>query len=127
MTQRQHDERGAVMVELAIVLPLLIMLLMGIIEFGRAYNTQISLQAAAREGARELALGKSDVEARVRSAALPVAVDSITHSAPCSATGDGQATVEVKVKNEFTFRIPFVPDLGAKTLSATAVMRCEPR
>ena len=57
MTKRRRDDRGAAMVEFALILPLLLMLLMGIIEFGRAYNTQVSIQAAAREGARELALG----------------------------------------------------------------------
>ncbi len=58
------------MVEFAIILPLLLMLLMGIIEFGRAYNTQISIQAAAREGARELAL-RHERRRRRRSASVP--------------------------------------------------------
>ena len=121
MKKPTRDDRGAAMVEFAIVLPLLIMLLMGIIEFGRAYNTQISIQAAAREGARELALhqSSSDVDARVRAAAPSVTSISQT---PCPATGDGQA--KVVVSENFTFGIPFVPSLGTKTLKATGVMRC---
>ena len=85
MKKPTRDDRGAAMVEFAIVLPLLLMLLMGIIEFGRAYNTQISIQAAAREGARELALHKSssDVDARVRAAAPSVTMTrSRTRRAP---------------------------------------------
>ncbi len=123
MKKPTRDDRGAAMVEFAIVLPLLLMLLMGIIEFGRAYNTQISIQAAAREGARELALHKSssDVDARVRAAAPSVTIDSISQT-PCPATGDGQA--KVVVTENFTFSIPFVPSLGTKTLTATGVMRC---
>lgn len=37
------EERGAAVVELAIVLPLLVAFVFGIIEFGRAYNTRIEL------------------------------------------------------------------------------------
>src|SRR5918994_316818 len=120
--RRRDDERGAAMVEFAIILPFLLMLVVGIIEFGRAYNIQVSLQAAAREGARELALGKSasDVEARVRAAAPSVSIDSISQT-PCPSSGEGQA--RVVISESFTFGIPFV-SLGSKTLTATGVMRC---
>ena len=66
MSRSRRDDRGAAMVEFAIVLPVLLLILMGIIEFGRAYNAQVSIQAAAREGARELALrhGSTEVEER---------------------------------------------------------------
>lgn len=46
------EERGAELVEFAILAPLLVMLLMGMIWFGRAYNTTQTLTRAAREGAR---------------------------------------------------------------------------
>lgn len=120
--RRQHDEKGAAMVEFAIILPVLLMLVVGIIEFGRAYNTQVSIQAAAREGARELALRRSaaDVESRTRAAAPSITIDSISQ-AGCPASGDGQASVAIT--EDFTFGIPFVP-LGTKTLTAEGVMRC---
>jgi Flp pilus assembly protein TadG len=119
---RSRDDRGAAMVEFAIVLPLLLVLVMGIIEFGRAYNTQVAIQSAAREGARELALRRSSsqVSAAVTNAAPSVSIDSISQS-PCPATGDGQA--RVTINESFTFGIPFVP-IGTKTLTATGVMRC---
>ncbi|MBT2532082.1 pilus assembly protein [Arthrobacter sp. ISL-48] len=50
------SERGAVAVEFAIVAPVLVMLLLGIMEFGRAYNAQASLSAAAREAVRVMAI-----------------------------------------------------------------------
>jgi Flp pilus assembly protein TadG len=53
------SERGAVAVEFALLAPVLIMLLLGIMEFGRAYNVQITLSNAAREGARVMAIGNS--------------------------------------------------------------------
>lgn len=113
-------ERGAALVEFAVVLPFLLMLVIGIIEFGRAYNTQLSLQSAAREGARALALGNSStaVTARV-GAATPVAVDQVTQ-VPCTTAG---GSASVTVRESFEFGIPFVP-LGARTLEATGVMRC---
>jgi len=45
-------ERGAAAVEMALVLPVLLFLLMGLIDFGRAYSAQIQLSQAAREGVR---------------------------------------------------------------------------
>lgn len=50
-----HDrkyERGAAMVEFALVLPLLLMLLVGIASAGLAYNHKLSLTHAAREAGR---------------------------------------------------------------------------
>ncbi|HEX6235571.1 MAG TPA: TadE family protein [Acidimicrobiales bacterium] len=122
MDDHRREERGAVLVEFALILPVLLMLLVGIIEFGRAYNTTVSMQSAAREGARELALRRSaaEVEQAVRDAAPSVEIDAVAQD-PCPATGDGEA--EVFVTEDFTFGIPFV-DLGTKTLSATGVMRC---
>jgi Flp pilus assembly protein TadG len=48
----RRRERGAVAVEFALVLPLLVMLLMGIITGGLAYSNSIGLANAVREGAR---------------------------------------------------------------------------
>ncbi|MCO4275103.1 pilus assembly protein [Pseudarthrobacter sp. HLT3-5] len=58
------SERGAVAVEFAIVAPLLVMLLLGIMEFSRAYNAQASLAAAAREGVRVMAISNNPAAAR---------------------------------------------------------------
>jgi Flp pilus assembly protein TadG len=106
------------MVEFAIILPVLLMLVLGIIQFGRAYNIQVSIQAAAREGARELALRHAAAVAGAVHANAPSASFSST---PCPPTGDGSATVVVT--QNYTFGIPLVP-LGTKTLTATGVMRC---
>lgn len=51
-----RSERGAVAVEFAFVLPILLMLVIGIAEFGRGYNTQIALTHAARESVRIMAI-----------------------------------------------------------------------
>jgi Flp pilus assembly protein TadG len=52
----RRSERGAAAVETAIVLPILLLLCFGIIDFGRALDAKIQLTQAAREGARVAAL-----------------------------------------------------------------------
>lgn len=49
---RAAGERGAAMVELAIVIPVLVILLLGIVTTAAVYNQKLSLTNGAREGAR---------------------------------------------------------------------------
>ena len=55
--RRTADDRGAALVEFALVFPFLALILFGIIEFGLAMNDYQSLRQAAREGAREAVVG----------------------------------------------------------------------
>lgn len=48
----RRDERGQALVEFALVLPILLLLVLGIIDFGRAWNLHQTITDAAREGAR---------------------------------------------------------------------------
>ena len=52
MRHRHNDERGAALVEAAVTIPILLLVAVGIFEFGRAYQTWQVLTNAAREGAR---------------------------------------------------------------------------
>lgn len=56
----RHSERGNAMVETAITMPLLLLLMVGIFEVGRAYETWQVLCNAAREGARMSVTPSSD-------------------------------------------------------------------
>lgn len=76
------SERGAAAVEFAILLPLLLMLVLGIIEFGRAYNTQLTLTNAARDGVRVMAIGNNPTAAAT---AVQTAAASISTTIPASA------------------------------------------
>lgn len=53
---RARNERGAAAVEFALILPVLLLILIGIVEFSLAFNAQLSLNQAAREGARYMAI-----------------------------------------------------------------------
>ena len=55
---RLAGERGAAAVEFALVLPLFLLLVFGIIDFSRAFNVQLTVSDAAAEGARALATGE---------------------------------------------------------------------
>jgi Flp pilus assembly protein TadG len=55
---RLRREDGQSLVEFAIVLPLLLMLVTGIIQFGFLFNKYITLTDAARNGAQTLAIGR---------------------------------------------------------------------
>ena len=52
MMRRAKSERGAALIEAAITIPLLLLISVGIFEFGRAWQTWQVLTNAAREGAR---------------------------------------------------------------------------
>lgn len=52
MTGRRRRSRGQGLVELALVLPVLLLIFMGIVDFGRAIYAYNSVSNAAREGAR---------------------------------------------------------------------------
>jgi Flp pilus assembly pilin Flp len=55
-----RDEDGAAAVEFALLLPLLVLLVFGIIEFGAAFNAKIQATNAAREAARLAVVGIDD-------------------------------------------------------------------
>ncbi len=50
MNANRRDERGAALVEFAIMLPILIVLLFGVIDYGRLLYTRITLHEAVQEG-----------------------------------------------------------------------------
>ena len=125
-------ESGAAAVELALVLPILLVLVFGIIDFGRAYNAKISLTQAAREGARVRALGADDAAtaSRVQLAAgfLPASSVSVAAGAPCPASPLPSDVATVTAMSTFTYATPIGALVGFAagpiTLSGTGVMRC---
>jgi Flp pilus assembly protein TadG len=54
--KRRKGEDGQALVEFALVIPLLLVVLFGIVQFGIMMNTYINVSDAARSGARQLAL-----------------------------------------------------------------------
>jgi Flp pilus assembly protein TadG len=123
---RHRDERGAAVVEFALILPILVLFVFGIVEFGRAYSARIELTGAVREGARAVALGKDGIAAT--QAAAP-GLDwrsggpgSVTPNA-CVGVATPPPDAIVTATYRFDYTIPLFRT-GSWTLKATGVMRC---
>jgi hypothetical protein len=72
---RQSSRRGQTLVEFALVLPLLLLIIFGVIDLGRAFYTSVVLSNMARTGARFAALNYSntsilDLRSKIREEAL---------------------------------------------------------
>ena len=121
-----QDERGAAAVEFALVAPLLLLMVLGIAEFGRAYHVQTTLSQAAREGVRVMALQNdpAGAVAATRAAAPDLTLTNITViPSSCVANGTAPAaTATVTV----TLRLAFATRLFGTgvTLTGRGVMRC---
>lgn len=116
-------DRGSAAVEFALVLPMLLLLVCGIIDFGRAYNARITLSHSAREAARVWALGGTATETTARAQSSAVGLSGVT--ATTTTCTFGQATT-VTVRASFAFATPLIGDLapGLTSLAAEGVMRC---
>lgn len=123
------DERGNALAEFALVLPLLMMLVFGMIEMGFALSAAQSIEAAAREGGRLASLQSTttaEVVDRVDQALVGVPLQSgpVVSVAPGGCAGREGQPVTVTVTGWQQLSIPFVVDRQVE-LSSEAVFRCE--
>ena len=119
------------MAEFAMVLPLLLILIFGLIEFGIAFNRAQAVEAAAREGGRLASLSTTTSEQiKIR---VDEALDGIPKDYPVdvvtgfSCFGRQGEEVHVTVTLRHNINIPLIPSLSPKTitLQSKAVFRCE--
>ena len=107
-TPERRSESGTALIEFAFVLPILLVLAMGMLDFGRAFHMKSLLDQAAREGARVAVVTSPDVdivESRVGDvlASGGIAPTSVTVDGP-----DAAQMVTVTVNATFTFITPGV-------------------
>ena len=152
-TFRRHDQRGSGLVEMALVAPLAISLMLGILTGGNAYFQKISLVDAARDGARYGASlkiapgGIADWRQAVRNRVATLSGGQVTADQVCAdlvtptgsdttcGVGDPQGAVSdptvltpasvVKVSVTKGTRIEFVFFTSSPTLSARIAARYE--
>ena len=139
MTRRRafvRADRGAAAVELAILLPVVLLILGGIVDFGRFFFTKIELTNAAREGVRAaiVTTGTPGPGATTRAlAALPgMATSSVRVTVTACTTGSlpVNAAATVGIANfkwlilEPAFKIIGGPSALPSVINATAVMKC---
>lgn len=133
---RRVDDRGAALVELGIILPILFLLVFGIMEFGWAYFQQLDLRHGAREGARLAAVNYKETAAPTAATQTTQIVDEL-----CERMDSGDATtvqidqvaggavggeIQVTVEKPLTQLTGFLDfALGGITLSSTVNSRIE--
>jgi Flp pilus assembly protein TadG len=123
---RLERQDGQAFVEFAIVLPLLVMLVMGIVQFGLAFHNYLSITDATRVGARAAAVKRTSGACAAATTAIQNTVSAeqwstISSRITCT-TPDGTDTgdqVKVIVKYPYSIGLPGFSASGDLTASAT--------
>jgi Flp pilus assembly protein TadG len=140
----RKQERGQAMVETAIALPILLVLMVGIFEVGRAYETWQVLTNAAREGARMAVTPTGSqvattalVREYILNGQLPkFATAAVVVNKDASITVNGAAVSASAVIVDYPFEFIMLQPIvrlvapgatvgGPLTMRATAIMRNE--
>lgn len=123
----KKNESGQALVEFALVLPILIALILGMIEFGWILNGEITLTSAAREGARTAIIYESATQAStavqnaVRNSSMSSSLTDVTASTSFDDTTN-TAIINATAKIKPIIGLFFNTDID---LSAKAQMRIE--
>jgi Flp pilus assembly protein TadG len=111
-----RGERGAAIVEMALVLPLLLALLMGILVYGQYFMLAHNVQQAANDGARASIIGLDAADRRAvagRAVARSLQAIGGTHSITVSETTEAiTVAVAFTVPHDSFLRSVFVPSPG---------------
>ncbi|QCJ44027.1 pilus assembly protein [Bacillus sp. S3] len=121
------SEKGQSLVEFALIVPVLILLLLGIMDFARIFHAYLTIDHAGREAARAASIGKTKSEAE------KIGIDSgssINLTKPNGSvtvtTGSPGANATVTITYPITFLTPVIGSIvGPITLTDTTVMRVE--
>jgi hypothetical protein len=134
---KTHRDRGAAAVEFALVLPILLLVIFGLIDFGRLLNAQVKTTEAAREGARAAAVaGLGDDHETAAENRVHIVDEDITVVSPstfCEPPYSDDEDATVHTEYEFAWITP-VGDIAALfggsgwgdpiTVTGTGVMPC---
>lgn len=137
--RRQRDERAAVAVEFALILPILFVLLFGIIQYGLYFWSAQGGASAAREAARRAAVGdmtsctefRTHVQDRIDSVGPGSATATVTRTYT-NGPGNTDSAVEVGdivtvgvTFNSIDLNIPLLPFVGDGRITQSADSRVE--
>ncbi len=135
MHRRRGHERGAAAVEMALLLPLLIIIAFGVIDFGRAFNAQVTLTQAAREGSRLAAVCNSSTPSTcgtvaTRTASAATNLSGVTSTiTTCAANAPVTADAVVTVQWTMHFSTPLtglIPGFtSSRVLTGRGRMPCQ--
>ncbi|TWH46825.1 TadE-like protein [Sporomusa sp. KB1] len=128
------QNRGQAMVETALILPVILLILFAIVEFGMVLNQYLVLTAAAREGARTAAVS-DDTAARVAVAEAVASISNVGLQVSIAYPGDKREqgkSVTVTVSKPIEVTTPVIKNIIASAfapdtpvLTGRSVMRVE--
>jgi len=135
-TRFSRCERGQALVEFALVVPILLLLVVGLVEFGRAWNTKQVLTDAARESLRSSVVANpsfttADMRGLIDQALLRAALDPQRAAVNIEGfkTGTGSpARIQIDYEYNFGFFGPLIgwaAEDRTLVLSTSFVMRNE--
>ena len=127
---RQRDQRGTSTLEFILVLPSLLLIMLGIVEFSRAWMTMNLVTTAVREGARTAVVtapfnpnvGVARINTVLSAANLTASSVTVTCAAPCQPGSQVQANATVTFQTLFPIVLPMLQTL---TFQQQASMRYE--
>lgn len=137
-------QRGQGLLELALMTPILLLLIGGIVEAGLAFNTYIQLANASREGARVGALSPADtsgIDQATRRELPPSIAGGVTVTVACAAAASSTYAncvsvyspssgdkLQVMVSYNYTPLLPLIngiTTIAAITMSSQTVMQVQ--
>lgn len=133
--KKEKREDGQAMVEFALVLPVFLLILCGIIDFGWLFYNQLSLNNACREGARYAVVNTADgsgtqaIEEHIKNLTTNVfANDGVDINIEYTSQGDPTTgDIKVTLEADISFFTPVLSTvLGKeKTITSTVTMKVE--
>lgn len=124
-TRRPSRERGQSLVELSLALPVLLILMLGAVDFGRLYYASVTVSGAARNGAQYASRNPADT-AGIQAAALEDA-DSLDNPTVVvtgpSTDPSGGTYIGVEVSHTFETLVPWPGIPSSVEISRRVVMR----
>lgn len=126
----RKEERGQALIEMALILPILLLLLSGIVEMGRVGYAYVTVNNAARVGARVASIGGTDQDittAVIQAAPIldPANVTVQISPTPSERQSGGQVTIQVSYPVNLV--IPIISGIMPDpfTVGANMTMRLE--
>jgi Flp pilus assembly protein TadG len=117
-----RDQRGSPAVEFALIAPVLMLLVFGIVQFGFAFYTYNEMLNGAREGARRLAVGATMEVARERALDVMVLDRNYLFPTPTPAADEVTMTITLKLSEAMIVSVLLLPDFD---LTASVTMHKE--
>jgi Flp pilus assembly protein TadG len=125
-----RNEKGQSLVEFAILLPILLLLLMGILEFGIILNSYLTINNASREGARLGIVSGSNIEINELITNISPNLDTanlIVNITPLEGIRTSGETITVEIIYNYQVIIPIISNIlnNVVVLKAQTSMRME--